>query len=122
MIHILEANDKIQRIASNDKEFQNESTILALERLLQTLSESAYKLSDDFKNNNPQIQWNLIKPFRNILVHDYLGDIIDRKILLEVIYQDLPKLVEAIEITIPDWRIQKEKTIERDKTLKLYKE
>ena len=46
--------------------------------------------------NYPNIPWNDISGFRNILLHDYLGDI-DSKTVLKVINQHILPLKEAIE-------------------------
>jgi uncharacterized protein with HEPN domain len=63
-------------------------------RALQILSESAVKLSTPSKEAMSSIDWNRIRGFRNILVHDYLGDI-DDKIVRKVIEIELPKLDKA---------------------------
>ena len=47
----------------------------AILRRLQTWAESTQRLSDEFKRENPDIDWRSISGFRNILVHDYLGGI-----------------------------------------------
>jgi uncharacterized protein with HEPN domain len=60
-------------------------------RVLQTMSESAMKLSDKTKAAMPGIEWHRIKGFRNILVHDYLGEI-DHVIIRKVVEVELPKL------------------------------
>jgi uncharacterized protein with HEPN domain len=44
-------------------------------RNLQTLSEATQQLPDPLKAQTPEIPWRQISGFRNILVHDYLGDI-----------------------------------------------
>ena len=65
-------------------------------RALQILSESCTKLSDTTKAQMPTVEWHRIKGFRNILVHDYLGDI-DALIVRKVIEIELPKLKNAAE-------------------------
>jgi uncharacterized protein with HEPN domain len=42
---------------------------------LQTLSEATQQLPADLKAAYPEIPWREISGFRNILVHNYLGDI-----------------------------------------------
>ncbi len=73
---------------------------LATIRALQIMSESATRLSDTTKTSMPEIEWDRIRGFRNLLVHDYLGDI-DPMIIRKVIEIELPKLEKAIR------RIQK---------------
>ncbi len=45
----------------------------AVIRNLQVMAESSQRLSEEIKNNHPDIPWKNISGFRNILVHDYLG-------------------------------------------------
>jgi len=44
-------------------------------RNLQTLSEAAQNLPEPLQARCPEIPWREIRGFRNILVHNYLGDI-----------------------------------------------
>ena len=40
----------------------------------QTLSEATQQLPDTLKADHPDVSWREISGFRNILVHNYLGD------------------------------------------------
>ena len=60
------------------------------------MSESAQRLSDNVKSKYPQIKWREIAGFRNILVHDYLGDL-DSKIIWSIIINKLPELKSAMQ-------------------------
>jgi len=64
-------------------------------RNLQTLSEATQHLPEDKKARCPDIPWREISGFRNILVHNYLGDI-DPLTVRSVIEQHLPRLAECI--------------------------
>jgi uncharacterized protein with HEPN domain len=64
-------------------------------RKLQLLGESAKRLSPAVKEELPEVEWIKISGFRNILVHDYLGDI-DYEIIWNVIEHKLPPLKQAI--------------------------
>ena len=44
-------------------------------RNLQTLCEATQQLPDGLKAEQPDVLWREISGFRNILVHNYLGDI-----------------------------------------------
>lgn len=63
---------------------------------LQTLSESTQHLSDSIKETEPNIPWKQIGGFRNILVHDYLGDI-QPETILDVIDHHLIILKQAVQ-------------------------
>lgn len=64
-------------------------------RNLQTLSEATQQLPDSLKCDYPAIPWKQISGFRNILVHNYLGDI-DAKTVLMVVQRHLPPLASAV--------------------------
>jgi uncharacterized protein with HEPN domain len=66
----------------------------AVLRSLQTLSESAERLSDQAKSRHPEIPWHAIAAFRNVLVHNYLGIDLDR--VWEVVQRDVPELKRFI--------------------------
>jgi len=58
------------------------------------IGEMTGKLSDEFKNNHPQIEWHKIKGFRNILAHNYFG--IDAEEVWQIINDILPDLKSQI--------------------------
>ncbi len=63
-------------------------------RNLQTMSEATQRLSDEMKSTRPEIQWELIGAFRNILVHNYLG--IDLELIWTIVERDIPALKNAV--------------------------
>ena len=63
-------------------------------RNLQTMAESAQRVSDDLKAKHPEVEWRRIAAFRNVLVHDYLG--IDMERVWEITQRDVPQLKRAI--------------------------
>lgn len=73
--HILDAIAKIQRIQHRGSIVEDDLLYDAALRNLQTLSEATQKLPDDKKLSCSGIPWREISGFRNILVHNYLGDI-----------------------------------------------
>lgn len=74
-LHILDAIAKIQRIQARGDITQDEILYDAILRNLQTLSEATQLLPDNKKGSFPAIPWREISGFRNILVHNYLGDV-----------------------------------------------
>ncbi|WP_028995732.1 HepT-like ribonuclease domain-containing protein [Azonexus hydrophilus] len=73
--HILDAIAKIRRIQVRGDLTQDDILYDAALRNLQTLSESTQHLPDQLKAAWPDIPWRDISGFRNILVHNYLGEI-----------------------------------------------
>ena len=66
----------------------------AVLRNLQTMSESTQRLSDGTKASHPEIDWQRIVAFRNVLVHAYLG--VDLERIWEIAQRDVPDLKRAI--------------------------
>ena len=73
--HILDAIARIRRIQARGDLTQDDILYDAALRNLQTLSESTQHLPDHLKAAWPGIPWRDIHGFRNILVHNYLGEI-----------------------------------------------
>ena len=57
------------------------------------MAEATQRLSPDLKVTEPNIEWDRIAAFRNVLVHDYLG--IDLELIWQVVQRDVPKLKMA---------------------------
>ncbi len=94
--HILDAIAKIQRIQQRGDLAEDEILYDAALRNLQTLSEATQRLPEAQKSQCPEIPWREISGFRNILVHNYLGDI-DPLTVKAVIEQHLEPLRSCIE-------------------------
>jgi uncharacterized protein with HEPN domain len=100
-LHILDAIAKIRRIQARGDIIQDEVLYDAALRNLQTLSEATQLLPDDKKANFPAIPWREISGFRNILVHNYLGDI-DSLTVMAVIEKHLAPLDKSIRAMLAD--------------------
>lgn len=92
-IHILECITKIELYTGENEELfiNDEKTYDAVIRKLQTLAEAAGHIAPDIQQTHPEIEWRKITGFRNILVHNYLGDL-DPTMLWDVIIIHLPLL------------------------------
>ena len=93
--HILDAVAKIRRIQMRGDIASDEVLYDAALRNLQTLSEATQLLPEGMKAGFPAVPWREISGFRNILVHNYLGDI-DPLTVSSVIAKHLPPLEECI--------------------------
>ena len=92
--HILDAIEKIYRIQKRGDLTKDDILYDAILRNLQTLSEATQLLPESLKQEYPQIPWREISGFRNILVHNYLGDI-DSLTITMVIEKHIPELEEV---------------------------
>lgn len=97
LIHIIEAINTIYEYTQGNKEefFAYPMMRDAVLRHLQNLAESTQHLSRESQSLQPQIEWRKIGAFRNVLVHDYLGDT-NYELIWNVIANELPILKEAV--------------------------
>lgn len=88
-----------ENIAGGRDQFMASHTLQdAVLRNLQTMSESTQRLSDGTKASHPEIDWQRIVAFRNVLVHAYLG--VDLERIWEIVQRDVPDLKRAITAII----------------------
>jgi uncharacterized protein with HEPN domain len=66
----------------------------AVIRNLQTLAESAKRISSDSQKLAPRIPWRHITGFRNLVVHEYLR--VDLEFVWQIVSVDLPVLHEQV--------------------------
>lgn len=102
--HIVESYEYIKEYTASGKEAFLNSHLLqnATVKVLANITESTSHLSEETRLTYKDISWAMIKSFRNILVHDYLGDV-DYEVVWNVIQTNLPDLVNVAK------RILKEK-------------
>ena len=100
-LHILDVAAKIGRIQARGDLTQDEVLYDAALRNLQTLSEATQMLPDKLKLEFPAIPWREISAFRNILVHNYLGDI-DPLTVKAVVDKHLPPLISSVQAMLAD--------------------
>lgn len=93
--HILRCIDRIEEYTAQGSLFSSQLVQDAVMRNLQTLFESTQRLSISTKSKRPDIDWNAISGFRNVLVHDYLG--IDIKYVSRAVSSDIPALKAACQ-------------------------
>ena len=97
--HVLDVAAKIERIQARGDLTQDEVLYDATLRNLQTLSEATQMLPDELKSQYPSIPWREISGFRNILVHNYLGDI-DPLTIQSVLDRHLPPLIDSVRVVL----------------------
>jgi uncharacterized protein with HEPN domain len=86
-----------------DKTFENflqdDMLRAAVERNLEIIGEAARRVSDDLKQEYPEIPWRKIIAQRNVLIHEY--DDIDYKEIWQVATFHVSRLIEQIKPLIP---------------------
>ena len=56
-------------------------------------------MTENYKNNNPEIEWSHLRGFRNRIVHEYFG--IDLEIVWHIIEENLPELLTVLKNKYP---------------------
>ena len=70
-------------------------TYSAVIREFEIVGEAVGKLPESFRKRRPDVEWQDIKDFRNLLSHEYFG--VDLEIVWNVIEDDLPVLMDAVK-------------------------
>ena len=68
---------------------------LALTRLLEVVGEAAARVSPAGREKSPAVPWSEIVGLRNRIIHGY--DNVDFDILWQIVCDDLPRLITALE-------------------------
>jgi uncharacterized protein with HEPN domain len=99
--HMLEATEKAVAFTQNRTRADldtDEQFTLALTRLLEIIGEAAASITENVRNNNPQIPWRAMIGTRNRLIHGYFD--VDHDIIWNIISQDLPLLIPEIRLLL----------------------
>ena len=108
--HILECLDAVCTYTTEGRVgfLADRKTQKATLRELQELAESTQRLSSALKERHPEVPWDDIVGFRNVLVHDYLG--IDLSRIWNVVERDLPALRSAVNAILNEPGVENQKT------------
>lgn len=77
----------------------NENLRLTVERRIEIIGEAARRVSEDFRNNHPNIPWKKMIGQRNVMAHDY--DEIDHERVFNLVKEHLPGLISLLEPLVP---------------------
>ena len=96
LLDITEAIEHIEKYAVRGRgAFENDELIQTwIVHHIQVIGEAASKITQELRDNNPEIPWSQIIGMRNIVIHNYFG--IDVNIVWSVIEKDLPLLKDNI--------------------------
>ena len=67
----------------------------AVMRNLQILAESSMRVSETLKSEFPEVDWQDLRKFRHVAVHDYAG--IDYELVWRIVSQHLPPLKAQLQ-------------------------
>ncbi len=98
LLDMKEAAEKILKYTqglSFEDFLADDKTIDAVVRNFEIIGEASLRIDEDFRYENPQIEWKKLRGFRNRIVHDYFG--IDYEIVWSILTQDLEELVFQLD-------------------------
>lgn len=98
LLHILDAIEAIESfLESMAYEVFIDSKLhrAATERQLEIIGEATAALSDDLKSRYSEVEWQPIKRFRNVIIHEYFG--VSTQIVWGVVQKELPTLKIQIQ-------------------------
>jgi uncharacterized protein with HEPN domain len=81
-----------------DDFLSDDKTIDAVVRNFEIIGEASMRIDDDFKLDNPQIEWKKLRGFRNRIVHEYFG--IDYEIIWSIIVTDIEELIFQLNVIL----------------------
>jgi uncharacterized protein with HEPN domain len=96
--HMLDAAQKAIEFTGNlnfSDFIKDEKLTLSAIRLLEITGEAAVQISDDLKEEYPEIPWYQIAGTRNRLIHGYFD--VDLTIVYQIITGDLPPLITQLQ-------------------------
>ena len=79
-----------------DTFINDKKTVDAVIRNFIIIGEATANIEQNFKSLNPQVDWQIIKSFRNRMVHDYTG------IDYEVVWDVITNFIDDLELQIQE--------------------
>jgi len=79
---------------SFEKFCNDRKTYSAVIREFEVIGEAVGKCFEELKRKHPHVEWQDIKDFRNLLIHEYFG--VDPEIVWNIVQDDLPVLIDAV--------------------------
>jgi uncharacterized protein with HEPN domain len=75
-------------------------TYSAVIREFEVIGEAVGNIPGEVKQRYSDVEWQDIKDFRNLLIHEYFG--IDLEIVWKIIQEDLPTLIKAVKTILSE--------------------
>lgn len=103
LLHLLTMLESLEKILFFSREADDAESFFRLNdqlnfnavlNLLAHVGETSDKLSEDFLQDTPTIDWKKIKGLRNRIVHDYLG--LDTLKVFQIIHEEVPVLLNEL--------------------------
>jgi uncharacterized protein with HEPN domain len=83
------------RLLIFDEFLKQEMVRDAVARNFEIIGEASNRISADFKNSNPHVEWTRMTGLRHRIIHDYFG--IDHEIMWTIIQDNITPLIDDIK-------------------------
>ena len=87
---VIAEKDLTRQVIMSDRFYQWATALPLLQ-----IGEYVDRLSDEYKEEHNEVDWIAIENLRHRLVHDYVG--IKWNMIAEIVFDDLPELIEQLE-------------------------
>lgn len=97
--HIIEAIESIQKFVKgiDYEEFKDNDLIISgVIRKFEIMGEATSNISEDLRKKTSHIEWQIVKNFRNHLIHQYFG--VDVQTVWDAINENIEPLKEKLII------------------------
>lgn len=102
LAHIIECIERVERYTTDGRETFFDSTLVQDGVIcnLQIMAESTQRLLEATKKAHPEIPWERIANFRNVITHGYMD--LDLTIIWEIAEHDVPPLKRCVATSIAE--------------------
>lgn len=101
--HILDAISEVEKYITDislQAFLENSEKRFATIKQLEIIGEACNNITNELRDAYPDIQWMLIRGFRNISIHEYFG--VNFHLVWEIATNDLPVLKEQFNGVLKD--------------------